>query len=57
MTSLTMGFFMYINQDYRTRHEIPSCGVDLKSNQKVLSYPQQPCHYYTSRHIVPGSHY
>lgn len=29
----------FLNQDYRTRHKIPSCGVDLKSNQKVLSYP------------------
>ena len=26
-------------QIYGTRHEIPSCGVDLKSNQNVVGCP------------------
>lgn len=28
-----------LGEDYNTRHEIPFCEADRKSNQKVLSYP------------------
>lgn len=39
---------MYFDQDYSNRHDIPSCGAVLDSNQKAVSYPKTT--------IIPGAH-